>query len=205
MDLDLIQSLVEKRDSKIVLLVLDGLGGLAMEAGGKTELETANTPNLDRLARDGICGLQLPVGQGITPGSGPGHLGLFGYDPIRYKVGRGVLSALGIGFDLTPRDVAARGNFCTVDDEGRVVDRRAGRIPTEQGAELCERLRDIQLDGAELFVEPVKEYRFLLVLRGDGLSGRPHSGPFLQSGVSRLQCVDAGTDPGFSHRGTQRS
>ncbi|MFN2291345.1 MAG: 2,3-bisphosphoglycerate-independent phosphoglycerate mutase [Anaerolineae bacterium] len=171
MDLDLIQSLVEKRDSKIVLLVLDGLGGLPMESGGKTELEAADTPNLDRLARDGICGLQLPVAPGITPGSGPGHLGLFGYDPLRYQVGRGVLSALGIGFDLTPRDVAARGNFCTVDDAGRVVDRRAGRIPTEQGAELCERLRDIQLDGAELFVKPVKEYRFLLVLRGDGLSG----------------------------------
>jgi 2,3-bisphosphoglycerate-independent phosphoglycerate mutase len=171
MDLDLIQSLVEKRDSKIVLLVLDGLGGLPMEVGGKTELEAADTPNLDRLARDGICGLQLPVGPGITPGSGPGHLGLFGYDPIRYQVGRGVLSALGIDFDLTPRDVAARGNFCTVDEAGRVVDRRAGRIPTERGAELCARLRGIELDGAELFVEPVKEYRFLLVLRGNGLSG----------------------------------
>jgi 2,3-bisphosphoglycerate-independent phosphoglycerate mutase len=171
MDLDLIQSLVEKRDSKIVLLVLDGLGGLPMEVGGKTELEAADTPNLDRLARDGICGLQLPVGPGITPGSGPGHLGLFGYDPIRYQVGRGVLSALGIDFDLTPRDVAARGNFCTVDEAGRVVDRRAGRIPTERGAELCARLRGIELDGAELSVEPVKEYRFLLVLRGNGLSG----------------------------------
>ena len=171
MDLDLIQSLVEKRETKIVLLVLDGLGGLPMEAGGETELEAADTPNLDRLAREGICGLQLPVGPGITPGSGPGHLGLFGYDPIRYKVGRGVLSGLGIDFDLTPRDVAARGNFCTVDDEGKVVDRRAGRIPTERGAELCKLLREIELEGVELFVEPVKEYRFLLVLRGNGLSG----------------------------------
>jgi 2,3-bisphosphoglycerate-independent phosphoglycerate mutase len=170
MDLDLIQSLVKKKETKIVLLVLDGLGGLPMEPGGQTELEAADTPNLDRLARDGICGLQMPVGPGITPGSGPGHLGLFGYDPIRYYVGRGVLSGLGIGFDLTPRDVAARGNFCTVDEEGRVVDRRAGRIPTERGAELCELLRQIELEDAELFVEPVKEYRFLLVLRGNGLS-----------------------------------
>jgi 2,3-bisphosphoglycerate-independent phosphoglycerate mutase len=194
MDLDLIQSLVEKRDSKIILLVLDGLGGLPMETGGKTELEAADTPNLDRLARDGICGLQLPVGPGITPGSGPGHLGLFGYDPIRYQVGRGVLSALGIGFDLRPRDVAARGNFCTVDAEGRVVDRRAGRIPTEQGAELCARLREIELEGADLFVDPVKEYRFLLVLRGDGLSGDVGETDPLEVGETPLDPEPASPD-----------
>lgn len=170
MELEFIKQLIDPNDTKIVLLVLDGVGGLPMEAEGLTALEAANTPNLDRLAAQSICGLRQPVAAGITPGSGPGHLGLFGYDPIRYQVGRGVLSALGIGFDLTPRDVAARGNFCTLDDEGQVADRRAGRIPTERSRELCELLRQIELPGVELFVEPVKEYRLLLALRGDDLS-----------------------------------
>jgi 2,3-bisphosphoglycerate-independent phosphoglycerate mutase len=153
------------------LLVMDGLGGLPMEPGGLTELETAHTPNLDRLAAHGICGLHQPVAPGITPGSGPSHLALFGYDPIKYQVGRGVLSALGIDFDLKANDVAARGNFCTLDDNGRVADRRAGRIPTEKNEELCALLHQIRLPGVEVFVETVKEYRLLLVLRGDGLSG----------------------------------
>jgi 2,3-bisphosphoglycerate-independent phosphoglycerate mutase len=172
MDLDQIAELVEPNDSKIVLLVMDGVGGLPMEEGGKTELETADTPNLDRLAERGICGLQQPVAPGVTPGSGPAHLGLFGYDALQYQVGRGVLSGLGIGFDLKPDDVAARGNFCTLDEDGNVADRRAGRIPSEKGAELC-RLLDEQIDlpDVEVFVRPVKEYRFLLVLRGEGLSG----------------------------------
>jgi 2,3-bisphosphoglycerate-independent phosphoglycerate mutase len=113
MDLDFIQRLIKPGETKIVLLVLDGVGGLPREPGGLTELEAAHTPNLDDLAAGGICGLQQPVGPGITPGSGPGHLALFGYDPIKYQVGRGVLSALGIGFKLMPQDVAARGNFGT--------------------------------------------------------------------------------------------
>jgi 2,3-bisphosphoglycerate-independent phosphoglycerate mutase len=171
MDLDLIQGLVKPAETKIVLLVLDGVGGLPREPGGLTELEAAHTPNLDNLAARGICGLQQPVGPGITPGSGPGHLALFGYDPIQYQVGRGVLSALGIDFKLTSQDVAARGNFGTIDGEGRVVDRRAGRIPTEKNKELCALLREIELPGVELFIETVKEYRLLLVLRGEGLSG----------------------------------
>jgi 2,3-bisphosphoglycerate-independent phosphoglycerate mutase len=171
MDFEIIRELVEPADTKIVLMVLDGLGGLPSERGGATELESAETPVLDRLATDGICGLHQPVGTGITPGSGPSHLALFGYDPLRYDVGRGVLSALGIDFDLGRNDVAARGNFCTLDDQGRVVDRRAGRIPTEVNRDLCERLREIELPGVELFVETVKEYRLLLVLRGEGLSG----------------------------------
>lgn len=163
------EGLVERGRSKIVLLVLDGLGGLPKEAGGQTELEAARTPHLDELAAAGICGLQQPVGPGITPGSGPSHLALFGYDPIEYHVGRGVLSALGIGFDLTPQDVAARGNFCTVNEQGRVVDRRAGRISSDKNRELVALLREIELPGVELFVETVQEYRLLLVLRGEGL------------------------------------
>jgi 2,3-bisphosphoglycerate-independent phosphoglycerate mutase len=165
-----IAKLATPADTKILLLVIDGLGGLPSQPGGSTELESARTPNLDRLAREGICGLHQPVVPGVTPGSGPAHLALFGYDPLEYQVGRGVLSALGIGFDLREGDVAARGNFCTVDSEGKVTDRRAGRIDSETNRRLCERLRGIAVDGAEVFVETVKEYRFLLVLRGEGLS-----------------------------------
>jgi 2,3-bisphosphoglycerate-independent phosphoglycerate mutase len=163
------RGLIEPGNTKIVLLVLDGLGGLSLEPNGQTELEAAHTPNLDELAARGICGLHQPVGPGITPGSGPSHLALFGYDPVEYQVGRGVLAALGIGFDLVPQDVAARGNFCTLDQDGKVVDRRAGRIPTERNEELCALLRQIDLPGVEVFVETVKEYRLLLVLRGNGL------------------------------------
>jgi 2,3-bisphosphoglycerate-independent phosphoglycerate mutase len=129
-------------------------------------------PHLDRLANESLCGLTVPVAYGVTPGSGPGHLALFGYDPERYIVGRGVLEALGIDFDLQPSDVAARGNFCTVDMDGRIIDRRAGRIPTEQSARLCEMLNSIEVPGAQVFVEPVRDHRFLLVLRGEGLSDR---------------------------------
>lgn len=168
-DLHFIRDLVEPTESTIVLLVMDGLGGLPMEPGGPTELEAANTPNLDDLAARGICGLQLPVAPGITPGSGPAHLALFGYDPIEYQVGRSVLSALGIDFELTSQDVAARGNFCTVGEDGRVMDRRAGRISSEKNRELCALLREIKLPDVELFVETVEEYRLLLVLRGEGL------------------------------------
>ena len=170
-DLDLLSQLAQPAESHIVLWVLDGLGGLPREVDGPTELEAARTPHLDRLAAEGITGLIEPVGPGVTPGSGPGHLGLFGYDPLRYQVGRGVLSALGIGVDLQPGDVAARGNFCTVDEAGDVVDRRAGRIDSDVGRRLCERLATIELSGVELVVRSVKEYRFLLRLRGEDLSG----------------------------------
>lgn len=170
MDLELIRGLVVKNSTKIVLFVIDGLGGLPHEETGRTELEAANTRHLDRLAADGVCGLTVPVGAGITPGSGPGHLALFGYDPLKYQVGRGVLEALGIDFDLRREDVAARGNFCTVDGEGRIIDRRAGRIATEKNLELCNELRSIKLPGVEVFVEPVREHRFLFVLRGQNLA-----------------------------------
>jgi 2,3-bisphosphoglycerate-independent phosphoglycerate mutase len=169
-DLELIRELLTPADSKIILLVLDGLGGLPSEPGGLTELEAAETPNLDQLVAEGIAGLHQPVGFGITPGSGPGHIGLFGYDAIRYQIGRGVLEALGVGFELRPDDLAARGNFCTVDAAGNITDRRAGRIPTERCAELCAELREIVIPDVETFVEPVREHRFLLVLRGSGLA-----------------------------------
>src|SRR5262249_12890358 len=166
---ELIRELREPSDSKIVLLVADGLGGLPVEPGGKTELESARTPNLDACAREGICGLSIPVLPGITPGSGPGHLGLFGYDPLEYRIGRGILEALGIHFEVGPRDVAARGNFCTVDDAGLITDRRAGRPATEPCVEMCRRVQEATSPGLGLFVEPVREHRFVVVFRGDGL------------------------------------
>ena len=168
MDLDLVRQLAVPNETKIVLAVVDGLGGLPRPETGRSELEAADTPYLDRLAAESACGLTIPVAHGVTPGSGPGHLALFGYDPLRYTVGRGVLEALGIDFDLQPQDVAARGNFCTLDAEGRITDRRAGRIASEQSAALCETLREIELPGVRLFVEPVREHRFLLVLRPEG-------------------------------------
>src|SRR5215472_6824340 len=169
MEDELLREVVVPGTSKIVLMVLDGLGGLPHPETRRTELETADIPHLDRLAADSSCGLTIPVAPGVTPGSGPGHLALFGYDPIRHNIGRGVLEAVGIEFPLGPNDVAARGNFCTVDD-GLITDRRAGRIPTEKCAELCELLRGISLPGVEALIEPVREHRFVLVLRGDGLS-----------------------------------
>lgn len=170
--LDLIAPLVATNDSKIVLLSSDGLGGLPHPATGRSELETAKLSRLDALATRAACGLIRHVAPGITPGSGPGHLGLFGYDPLAFRVGRGVLEALGIEFDLRPGDVAARGNFCTVDAAGLITDRRAGRISTDVCVRLTARLREIRLPGVDLFVEPVKEHRFVLVLRGADLDGR---------------------------------
>ncbi|MEX1193722.1 MAG: 2,3-bisphosphoglycerate-independent phosphoglycerate mutase [Dehalococcoidia bacterium] len=170
MDLELSRQLAQEADTKIVLFVMDGLGGLPHPETGRTELEAAWTPHMDRIAKESSCGLTVPVGPGITPGSGPGHLALFGYDPLVFNIGRGVLEAAGIDFDLQTSDVAARGNFCTIDAEGLIADRRAGRISTERCAELVDGLRKIKLDGVTVFVEPVREHRFVLVLRGDSLS-----------------------------------
>jgi len=169
--LDLVRELAEQAASKIVMLVADGLGGLPLEPGGKTELETAATPNLDRLAACGTSGSSIPVLPGITPGSGPGHLGLFGYDPLEFKIGRGALEATGIGFELGPDDVAARGNFCTLDAAGLIADRRAGRIASEESFKVVERLQAVKIPGVETFVRPVKEHRFVVVFRGQGLDG----------------------------------
>ena len=156
--------------SKIVLLIIDGVGGLPHPKTGKTELESARKPNMNRIARDSLCGLIDPVGPGITPGSAPGHLAIFGYDPVKYSIGRGVLEALGIDLELKPADVAARGNFCTVNDKGIIIHRRAGRISTDKNTVLCRLLNDIAVEGAEISVLPVKEHRFVLILRGEGLS-----------------------------------
>ncbi len=169
MDLELAAKLRQPAESKVILCVLDGLGGLARPETERSELEQSDTPNLDRLCETSDVGLTVPVGMGITPGSGPGHLALFGYDPYRFDIGRGALEAVGIDFELGPDDVAARGNFCTLDEDGAISDRRAGRIASEKSAGIVERLRAIELDGAELFVEPVREHRFVLVLRAPGL------------------------------------
>lgn len=169
--LELMKDLHVSSDKKIVMLVLDGLGGLPNESG-LTELEAALTPNMDNLCRDSINGLSTPIAPGITPGSGPGHLGLFGYDPLECEIGRGVLEALGIGLSLKSTSLAARGNFCTLDPQtGTITDRRAGRIPTEKCAELVEKLSSIRIEGVDIIIRPVKDYRFALVLEGEGLSG----------------------------------
>src|SRR5215203_5102204 len=160
-----------KTDSKIVLLILDGLGGLPLDPSGQTELEAAETPNLDALAAHSDLGLSRPVTAGVSPGSGPGHLALFGYDPVRFQVGRGVLSALGVGFDLGENDLAARVNFATRDEEGKISDRRAGRIPSEKGEELVKLLHEnLKIEGVEVFVMHEKEYRAVAVFRSEGLS-----------------------------------
>ena len=169
MDFKFLQSLIVPASTKIAMIIMDGLGGLPLEPCGKTELETAHTPHLDALAAQSALGLTVPVGPGISPGSGPGHLAIFGYDPLQYEIGRGALEALGVDFDLGPEDVAARGNFCTVDEAGLLVDRRAGRISTEASKELAELLQTIKIEGVETFVETVKEHRFAFVMRGPGL------------------------------------
>ena len=192
--LNLVKSLRDTTDGKIVMLVADGIGGLARKPGGLTELETAKTPNLDALAKIGVQGLSTPIKPGITPGSGPGHLGLFGYDPLRFIIGRGALEAAGIGFAMTDNDVAIRCNFCTTDAAGNITDRRAGRIPSEESAAVVQKLKVIKIPGVEIFVEPVKEHRFVVVFRGEGLgdsvadtdpqkTGVPILAPALHDGV----------------------
>ena len=175
--------------SKIVMLVADGLGGLPMQPGGLTELETAKTPHLDALASLGVQGASIPVKPGIAPGSGPGHLALFGYDPLKYIIGRGALEATGIGFELQPGDVAIRCNFCTIDDQDRITDRRAGRISSQESAPLAISLRKIQIPGIEIFVEPVKEHRFVVVFRGEGLGGNVADTDPQMTGVKALEPV----------------
>ena len=182
--LDLIKEISITSPSKILLLVIDGLGGLPHPETGRTELETANTPNLDQLASKGICGLIDPVRPGITPGSTPGHLALFGYDPVKFNIGRGVVEAMGIDFDLRPGDIAARGNFCTVDEAGLITDRRAGRISTEKCAELCRLLDGLMIEGVKLLVQPVREHRFIAVFRGKGLAPEVSDSDPQQVGVA---------------------
>ncbi|MCL4543515.1 MAG: 2,3-bisphosphoglycerate-independent phosphoglycerate mutase [Chloroflexi bacterium] len=167
---DVRRELSVKNDKKIVFLVLDGLGDLPGPPDGTTPLERASTPNLDALAARSELGLSTPLAAGLTPGSGPAHLALFGYDALRHNIGRGALSALGVGFDLGPNDLAARMNFCTVDDQGRVTDRRAGRIPTELNEKLCARLREqVKLPGVTLHILTEEQYRGVVIFQGEGL------------------------------------
>ena len=185
-DLEALRGCYTPTPSKIVMLVVDGLGGLPHPNTGRSELETANLPHLNAMARESACGLTTPVLPGVAPGSGPGHLALFGYNPLKYVIGRGALEALGLDVHLQPGDVAARGNFCTIDGNGMLVDRRAGRIPTELSAPLCQRLGQIELEGAAVDVYPVEGYRFVLKLRGDGLSERISETDPQQVGVPPL-------------------
>ncbi len=165
----LLPSLINEKKVKMLLFVIDGVGGI--NQSGKTELEMAKTPNMDRISKLSSLGMIIPVDYGITPGSGPAHLSLFGYDPIKWQIGRGVLSALGVGLELKAGDVAARGNFATIKD-GLIVDRRAGRISDEDCSRLCEKLsRSIKkVKNVEVSFHPEKEHRFVLLLRGKGIS-----------------------------------
>src|SRR6516164_40541 len=175
MNLDeLYSELTLKTKSKHVLVVLDGLGDIATkEQNYLTPLEAAHTPNLDALAKDSAQGRMIPAAPGITPGSGPGHLGLFGYDPLEFQVGRGVIEALGLGLELKPGDVCARANFATLDAKGIVTDRRAGRIPTEVCENLCGLIsaKVKQIGDTQVIVKAGKEHRFVVVFRGPGLEG----------------------------------
>jgi 2,3-bisphosphoglycerate-independent phosphoglycerate mutase len=186
---NLVRELKVANTSKIVMLVADGLGGLPIEQGGQTELEAAKTPNLDKLAKIGVQGYMYPVAPGITPGSGPGHLSLFGYDPIEHLIGRGALEATGVGFKLGPKDVAIRCNFCTLDASGNISDRRAGRIPSEESAPLAVKLRHVKIPGVQIFVEPVKEHRFVVIFRGEGLGGHVADTDPQVTGVPPLEPV----------------
>jgi 2,3-bisphosphoglycerate-independent phosphoglycerate mutase len=185
--------LTEATGGRIVLVVLDGLGGLPDPTTGKTELETAATPTLDRLAQTGALGLHQPVAPGVTPGSGPGHLGLFGYDPLRWNIGRGVLSALGVGFELREGDLATRLNFATLDKDGRITDRRAGRPSDDENKRLVAKLRENVKapKGTELFFESEKEHRAVMVLRGSGLRAELEDTDPQETGVAPLQVKPA--------------
>ena len=167
--LELIRELHLKNATKMILLVMDGLGGAPVEAGGSTELEAASTPNMDRLANEGTLGQIIPIDFGITPGSGPAHLALFGYDPLVYDAGRGVLEATGIGMTVEAGAVSARGNFCTLDSQGLISDRRAGRIPTDEALPIVESLNAVQIPEVQIEVRHVREYRFAVIMRGEGL------------------------------------
>ena len=169
MPFDHIPPLLRDSSTKIVLLVMDGLGGLPLEPGGLTELEAAQTPHMDQLAAEGVLGQVTPIRTGITPGSGPAHLALFGYDPLEYEIGRGVLESVGVGLDVGLGDIAARGNFCTLDADGNISDRRAGRISSEEAIPMVERLKSVEVPGVAIEVRHVKEYRFAVVMRGENL------------------------------------
>lgn len=194
-----LKNLIVKNNTKIVMVVIDGLGGLPIEDGGETELGAAKTPNLDKLAFKSECGLIYPVAPGITPGSGPAHFALFGYDPVKYNIGRGVLSALGINFDIKRGDLCARINFATINKQGKITDRRAGRISTEKNLEICKKLREkIKIKkGIEFFIETEKEHRACLILRGENLSEKVTDTDPQRDGVAPLavEALDKAAQP----------
>lgn len=169
--IELLSNLSIPEKTKMVLLVMDGLGGLPCSECRQTELEHAKTPNMDALALKSELGQTIPIARGITPGSGPAHMALFGYEPLQYNIGRGVLSALGVDFDLQPTDLASRINFASIDENGLITDRRAGRIATEKCVELCEMIKaKVSIPGVEIFMMPEKDYRAVVVFRGPKLS-----------------------------------
>jgi len=186
MPAEYLKPLLIPAQTKIVLMVMDGLGGLPVQPGGPTELEAAHIPNMDRLAQEGTLGQVYPIRPGITPGSGPAHLALFGYDPLIYDIGRGTLEATGVGLEVKKGDVAARGNFCTLDAGGNIIDRRAGRISTQEAIPVVDRLKNISIPGVETIVRHVKEYRFAVVMRGDGLSPEIEDTDPQRTGVAPL-------------------
>ncbi len=192
-EFEFIQRLIEPNTTRMVLLIMDGLGGLPRTPDGLTELETAKRPNMNALASRSSLGLTIPVAPGVTSGSGPAHLGIFGYDPIEHEIGRGALEALGIDFDLRPDDVAARGNFCTLASDGTISDRRAGRLSTPQAMKVAKILNAIKIEGAQVMVEPVKEHRFALILRGEGLGAGVSETDPLKTGVTPIPAT--GSDP----------
>jgi 2,3-bisphosphoglycerate-independent phosphoglycerate mutase len=196
MELDLIRRLSQPADTKVILCVLDGLGGMPGPRG-RTELEEARTTNLDKLVAEGCIGRTLPVGFGITPGSGPGHMALFGYDPLVYEIGRGALESTGVGFEIGPDDITARGNLCSLDAAGLITDRRAGRLPTEQTEAICAQLQTITLPGVQTFVQVVQDQRFILVLRAPGLSDQIAETDPQREGVPPIVC--AATAPDGDH------
>jgi 2,3-bisphosphoglycerate-independent phosphoglycerate mutase len=187
-DAHYIKDTIIENNTKIVLLVVDGLGGMPSTETKLSELQTAKTPNLDFLSHSSSCGLTIPVAQGVTPGSGPGHLALFGYDPLKYYIGRGILEGLGIGIDLLPGDLASRGNFCTLDSSGNLIDRRAGRISTNLSSPLVEQLDNIIIEGCQTDVFQVQDYRFVLRMRGNNLSQAISETDPQQTGMPPLNC-----------------
>lgn len=186
MPFDYLIPLLRESSSKIILLVMDGLGGLPIDPGGPTELESARTPLMDRLAEEGVLGQVTPIRPGITPGSGPAHLALFGYDPLEYEIGRGVLESVGVGLNVRLGDIAARGNFCTLDEDGNISDRRAGRISSAEAKPLVERLKTVEVPGVATEVRHVKEYRFAVVMRGKNLHPEIHDTDPQRTGVPPL-------------------
>jgi len=189
MNYEFLKKLIQPADTKIVMLIMDGLGGLPREPGGTTELEAAYTPNMDALAARSALGFSSPAGPGIAVGSGPGHLAIFGFDPIEYEIGRGALEALGVDIDLQADDIAARGNFCKVDANGILIDRRAGRLATPEAFRLAKILNNIEIDGVRIHIEPIKEHRFALVMRGEDLAAKISDTDPLMEGVPPRQAV----------------